>query len=53
MDLVAALVRRKRILDARNVLDRAAWRARGFEVSVLGAGTRAGIPTEASEPSSV
>jgi UDP-N-acetyl-D-mannosaminuronic acid dehydrogenase len=38
VDLAAALVGRKRVLDARNALDRAAWQARGFEVSVLGAG---------------
>lgn len=38
VDLAAALVRRKRILDARNALDRRAWQARGFEVSVLGVG---------------
>jgi UDP-N-acetyl-D-mannosaminuronic acid dehydrogenase len=38
MDLVAALVSHKRMLDARNALDHAAWRARGFEVRVLGAG---------------
>jgi UDP-N-acetyl-D-mannosaminuronic acid dehydrogenase len=42
VDLAAALVASKRILDARNALDRAAWQARGFEVSVLGAGTPAG-----------
>ena len=41
VDLAAALVRRKRVLDARNTLDRAAWRARGFEVSVLGVGSTA------------
>src|ERR1700730_17644485 len=38
VDLAAALVGTRRVLDARNVLDRAAWQARGFEVSVLGAG---------------
>jgi UDP-N-acetyl-D-mannosaminuronic acid dehydrogenase len=41
VDLVAALVGRKRVLDARNVLDRAVWQAHGFDVSVLGAGARA------------
>jgi UDPglucose 6-dehydrogenase len=41
LDLVAALVSGKRVLDARNALDRAQWRARGFEVSVLGTGTPA------------
>ncbi len=50
-DLVGALVRRKRILDARHVLDAAAWRGRGFEVAVLGNGrtvldaSRAGAST--------
>jgi UDP-N-acetyl-D-mannosaminuronic acid dehydrogenase len=38
LDLVAALVSQKRVLDARNSVDRAAWQARGFEVSVLGSG---------------
>ncbi len=38
VDLVAALVSGKRVLDARNSLDRARWQARGFEVSVLGSG---------------
>ena len=38
VDLAAALVRHKRVLDARNVLDRRAWQAAGFEVSVLGVG---------------
>jgi UDP-N-acetyl-D-mannosaminuronic acid dehydrogenase len=38
VDLAAALVSSKRVLDARHALDRAAWQARGFEVSVLGAG---------------
>src|SRR5216684_862491 len=32
VDLVAALVSGKRVLDARNSLDRATWQARGFEV---------------------
>jgi UDP-N-acetyl-D-mannosaminuronic acid dehydrogenase len=36
--LLGALVSQKRVLDARNTLDRAAWQAGGFEVSVLGAG---------------
>jgi UDP-N-acetyl-D-mannosaminuronate dehydrogenase len=36
MDLVAALVSGKRVLDARNALDRTLWQAHGFEVSVLG-----------------
>src|SRR5205823_5367639 len=38
LDLVAALVSGKRVLDARNSLDRASWQARGFEVSLLGSG---------------
>src|SRR6267378_2190968 len=38
VDLVAALVSGKRVLDARNSLDRASWQARGFEVSLLGSG---------------
>jgi UDP-N-acetyl-D-mannosaminuronic acid dehydrogenase len=38
IDLAATLVSRKRVLDARNVLDRSAWQSRGFEVTVLGAG---------------
>ena len=40
VDLVAALASEKRLLDARAALDHAAWRARGFRVSVLGCGTR-------------
>ena len=41
LDLAAALVSHKRILDTRNALDRAAWRARGFEIGVLGVGLQA------------
>jgi UDP-N-acetyl-D-mannosaminuronic acid dehydrogenase len=37
IDLVAALVSHKRLVDTRNALDHAAWRARGFRVHVLGA----------------
>jgi UDP-N-acetyl-D-mannosaminuronic acid dehydrogenase len=37
VDLAASLVSGKRVLDARNVLDRARWQSRGFEVGVLGA----------------
>jgi UDPglucose 6-dehydrogenase len=50
VDLAAALVGGKRVLDARNALDRAAWEARGFQVSVLGAGARAvdGVSAERS-----
>jgi UDP-N-acetyl-D-mannosaminuronic acid dehydrogenase len=43
VDLAAALVRHKRVLDARNALDREAWRAAGFEVDVLGVGPWAGV----------
>jgi UDP-N-acetyl-D-mannosaminuronic acid dehydrogenase len=53
IDLVAALVGHKRVLDARNMLDRAAWQARGFEVSVLGAGPQAGGQRRDAERSSV
>lgn len=38
LDLVAALVADKRVLDTRSALDRAAWEARGFVVDVLGRG---------------
>jgi UDP-N-acetyl-D-mannosaminuronic acid dehydrogenase len=38
VDLAAALVRHRRFLDARNAVDRQAWRAAGFEVSILGVG---------------
>lgn len=38
VDLAASLVSGKRILDARNALDRSLWRSRGFEVAVLGSG---------------
>jgi UDP-N-acetyl-D-mannosaminuronic acid dehydrogenase len=53
IDLVAALIGHKRVLDARNMLDRAAWQARGFEVSVLGAGPQAGGQRRDAERSSV
>ncbi len=49
VDLVAALVSGKQVLDARNSLDRATWQAHGFEVSVLGTGAhlaQAGKKTE-------
>ena len=36
VDLVAALVRRKQVFDARAALDRDEWRARGFAVSAAG-----------------
>jgi UDP-N-acetyl-D-mannosaminuronic acid dehydrogenase len=36
LDLVAALVKHKRVLDARAMLDHAEWRTRGFVVDVLG-----------------
>jgi UDP-N-acetyl-D-mannosaminuronic acid dehydrogenase len=41
VDLVAALVSKKQLFDARDALDHAAWRARGFRVVVLGAGNDA------------
>jgi UDP-N-acetyl-D-mannosaminuronic acid dehydrogenase len=44
LDLVAALVGQRRVLDARNALDRRAWQAHGFEVSVLGSGSAAPVP---------
>jgi UDP-N-acetyl-D-mannosaminuronic acid dehydrogenase len=34
---VAGLVASRRVLDARNVLDHAAWQSHGFDMSVLGA----------------
>jgi UDP-N-acetyl-D-mannosaminuronic acid dehydrogenase len=49
IDLVAALVSGKRVLDVRNALDRASWQARGFEVSVLGAGTAPAIARTGAE----
>jgi UDP-N-acetyl-D-mannosaminuronic acid dehydrogenase len=36
VDLVGSLLGRRRVLDARNAIDRTAWESRGFEVSVLG-----------------
>jgi UDP-N-acetyl-D-mannosaminuronic acid dehydrogenase len=48
VDLVAARVSRKQLLDTRNALDRASWQARGFEVSVLGTGA---IPKRAGDGS--
>ena len=41
LDLVAALVNRKQLLDTRGVLERAAWTRRGFVVRVLGSGPAA------------
>jgi UDP-N-acetyl-D-mannosaminuronic acid dehydrogenase len=46
LDLAAALVRHKRVLDARNAVDRAAWEARGFQVSVVGVGPTARAAAE-------
>jgi UDP-N-acetyl-D-mannosaminuronic acid dehydrogenase len=43
VDLVAALVRRKQVLDARGVLDRSAWEQRGFRFEQLGDGSRHGL----------
>lgn len=49
VDLAASLVSKRRILDARNVIDRAAWEARGFEVSVLGAAVPSATRVNARE----
>ncbi|MBV9173650.1 MAG: nucleotide sugar dehydrogenase [Chloroflexi bacterium] len=38
LDLVAALVGRKQLLDARGAVDVSAWQAHGFTVRVLGSG---------------
>jgi UDP-N-acetyl-D-mannosaminuronic acid dehydrogenase len=38
LDLLAALVSRRQVLDTRGVLDATDWRAHGFEVAVLGNG---------------
>jgi UDP-N-acetyl-D-mannosaminuronic acid dehydrogenase len=51
LDLVAALVSGKRVLDTRNALDRVAWQAHGFEVSVLGAG-RSSVVVDSRERAS-
>jgi UDP-N-acetyl-D-mannosaminuronic acid dehydrogenase len=47
LDLVAALVRRKLVFDARGALDVVAWKDHGFEVEVLGGGHRPAVPAEA------
>jgi len=39
LDLLAALVRSKHVLDTRGALDRSAWEARGFRVRILGSAT--------------
>jgi len=44
---VARLVASRRVLDARNVLDRQVWQAQGFEVAVLGAAIPSQVPTRA------
>jgi UDP-N-acetyl-D-mannosaminuronic acid dehydrogenase len=41
LDLVGALMREKRMLDTRGVLDPAEWLSHGFSVRVLGVGSRA------------
>jgi UDP-N-acetyl-D-mannosaminuronic acid dehydrogenase len=47
VDLAASLVSGKRVLDARNAIDRASWESRGFEVRVLGTGfSSVGRPVE-------
>jgi UDP-N-acetyl-D-mannosaminuronic acid dehydrogenase len=48
VDLVAALVGRRQVLDARGVLDTDAWAARGFRVEVLGAPSAAGSRSAAA-----
>ena len=40
LDLLAALVRTRHVLDTRGALDRPAWEARGFCVRVLGSAER-------------
>jgi UDP-N-acetyl-D-mannosaminuronate dehydrogenase len=47
VDLVAALVRRKQVFDARAALHHDEWRARGFAVALLGAGAALGERTSA------
>jgi UDP-N-acetyl-D-mannosaminuronic acid dehydrogenase len=44
---VARLIASRRVLDARNILDRQAWRAQGFEVAVLGTAAAAQVPARA------
>jgi UDP-N-acetyl-D-mannosaminuronic acid dehydrogenase len=48
IDLAASLVSRKRLLDARNALNRTEWEARGFEVSVLGVAPAGPVGTVAT-----
>jgi UDP-N-acetyl-D-mannosaminuronic acid dehydrogenase len=43
LDLVSVLVGSRRVLDARNTLDRDAWQKHGFDVSRLGAATSSGM----------
>jgi UDPglucose 6-dehydrogenase len=38
---LSRLVRRRFVLDARNILDGPAWQMQGFEVQLLGSGTKA------------
>jgi UDP-N-acetyl-D-mannosaminuronic acid dehydrogenase len=47
IDLAASLLNGRRILDARNALDRVAWQSRGFEVSVLGTSFSPRVPAGA------
>jgi UDP-N-acetyl-D-mannosaminuronic acid dehydrogenase len=47
VDLAASLVGAKRVLDARNALDRGVWESRGFAVSVLGSGPSLRVRTSA------
>jgi len=43
VDLVGSLMSGKRVLDARNMIDRRAWETHGFEVSILGTSTTAQV----------
>jgi UDP-N-acetyl-D-mannosaminuronic acid dehydrogenase len=50
LDLLAALVGSKRVLDARNAIDRPSWQARGFLVAVLGTGASRAADALTSSP---
>jgi UDP-N-acetyl-D-mannosaminuronic acid dehydrogenase len=47
IDLAASLMNGKRVLDARNALDHAAWQSHGFEMSVLGTSFSPRVPAGA------
>jgi UDP-N-acetyl-D-mannosaminuronic acid dehydrogenase len=52
VDLAAALVSNKQLLDTRNAVDRPAWQSRGFLITVLGSGAASSIsPTRGRERS--